>query len=122
MLGTDWVDQTCFAPINYFVDPHQKCLAKINYLFGNENHLLRQKLQVLTSWSLLRSKMRILGRHATVKVTKLSMTPLSRTQSLLHLSILVLKTDTIPLQFSRVGLPEAAFTCHSQLGKGYKNN
>lgn len=81
---------------------------------------VRFLISVLTSWSLLRSKMRILGRQATVKVTRLSMTPLSRTQSLLHLSILVLNTLTIPEQFSRVGFPEAAFTCHSQLGKGCK--
>lgn len=71
----------------------------------------------LTNLSVFRSNMNILGGHTTEKVTRLSRTPESITQSLLHLSILTLKTETNPEQLLEFAiLPEAASACHSQLG------
>lgn len=59
------------------------------------------------------------GGHTVENVSKLSMTPLSSTHSLLHLSALTLNTDT---KFEQLGLgvdnrlPLDASACHSQLG------
>lgn len=44
-VKTDWIDQKCFLPISYFIDGKQKVIAHIHHIFGNKNHLLRQRLK-----------------------------------------------------------------------------
>jgi len=60
-----------------------------------------------------------LGGQTALNVSMLSMTPLSSTHSLLHLSARTLNTDTSPEQLGRGDVtrsPLDASLCHSQFG------
>jgi len=70
------------------------------------------KVMLLISWSVERSKTKILGGQTVVKSSRLLATPLSNTHSLLHLSARILYTEINPLQFTF--FPEELW--NSQLG------
>lgn len=73
----------------------------------------------LTNLSVLMSNTINLGGQIVLNVSTLSITPLSSTHSLLHLSALTLNTDTRAEQLGFGDVtksPLDASLCHSQLG------